>query len=483
MTSAHRLPLLILCSGLMVCQATWSGAAPSEQRMEAIAMAFVEAHNAADIEIMAAFRAAHRPDAGDDWKEQYLQFVERLGTLEVTDVLIDEAHEVVLRARSSTTGGLELTFAFDPADVERIEGIGIDRVGPSADNDLPELNLRGDEWSSWSAQIDGYLARLAEEDRFSGAVLVGADGDIAFERAYGLASREFAAPNGVQTRFDIGSITKDFTRVAVAQLIAEGRLGLDDKLGEHLPDYPNPEARAKVTVRQLFEHSSGIGDYFTEEWRRTPMGALREHQDYIAIWGPKPLEFEPGTDRSYSNFGFTLLGAIIEKVSGQPYFEYVAEKIFAPAGMEDSGFFAVDQPIPNVAVGYTKRGSERTGELRKNIYLEPAVGGPWGKTYSTARDLWRFWQALSHHRLTPSAYTRWVLLDGPPPVAGAAATATATANPVTEVGLGGGGPGLSAELVASDGHVLIVLANLDPPVTRHLAERLQAALTAAGRSE
>lgn len=445
------------------------------RRMEEIAMAWVDAHNSGDMETMAAFRAAHREDTGDGWREQFPGLVERLGHLEPTDVIVAGPTELILLVDSAGRGSLQFTFQFSADDPERIGRIMINQSGAGRDNDLPVLTLDSDDWSEKAGAIDAYIAALTREGRFSGAVLISQDGEIRFDRAYGLASREFDIPNTLDTRFDVGSITKDFTRVAIAQLIASGKLGVDDKLGRYLPDYPNPEAREKVTIRHLFEHSSGIGDYFTDEWGATPMGALRDHSDYIDIWGPKPLEFEPGSNRRYSNFGFTILGAIIDRVSGQPYFEYLAEHVFAPAGMNTTGFFATDLPEPDVAVGYTfmTRGGERGDTLRKNIYLEPVVGGPWGKTYSTARDLWNFWQALSHHRLTTTAHTPWVLLSGPPP---SDPEAVGEADPVTEIGLGGGGPGLAAELLASHGRVIIVLANLDPPITTYLTERLEEAL-------
>ena len=443
------------------------------RRMEEIALAWIAAINSGDIERMAAFRAAHRDDSDDNWRERFPRTVAQLGRLEPTDVMIDGGGRLVLLAESSTLGRLRFVFRFDLARTDLLTEISVER-DDGIENDLPALELSGAGESAFRDEIDAYLEALAGLDLFSGAVLVARDDEVVFEGAYGLASREFGVANTLATRFDIGSITKDFTRVAIAQLVAEGKLGLDDTVGDHLPDYPNADVRDEVTVRHLFVHASGVGDYFTEEWLATPMGALRDHQDYIEIWGPKPLEFEPGEGQSYSNFGFTILGALIESASGQPYFDYIAEHVFAPAGMQASGFFETDRPEPDVAVGYTwmMRGGDRGDVLRKNIYLEPVVGGPWGKTYCTVRDLWRFWDALSRHRLAPARYTPWILLEGPPPSSGA----EASEEPVREVGLGGGGPGLGADLVAEGGWVIIVLANVDPPVTNHLAERLREAL-------
>lgn len=466
----------LVMAALLTVSSPWAGA--DGRRTEEIAMAWVEAFNSGEVEKMAAFRAAHREGGRDGWEQQFESLVEKIGRIEPTDVMIEGDAELVIVADSTGAGGLRLVFRFSEQDPERVSSIAIDRSGGGRPNDLPPLALGGGDWSARSAAIDEYLEGLAAADLFSGAVLIAEGGKVRFEGAYGLASREFSVANTLDTRFDIGSITKDFTRVAIAQLIATGKLGPDDTVGEHLPDYPNPRVRNEVTIGQLFEHRSGLGDYFTAEWGQTPMGALRDHRDYIDIWGPKPLEFEPGSRSQYSNFGFTVLGAIIDRVSGQPYFEYVAEQVFEPAGMTASGFFATDDIVPEVAVGYTRmiRGGERGETLRKNIYLEPAVGGPWGKTYSTARDLWRFWRALSEHRLTPPAYTAWVLLSGPVPTEG---SEPSEVPPIADMGLGGGGPGLSAELLVSGDRVFVTLANLDPPITFQVTERLEEGLEGA----
>ena len=450
-------------------------AAADERRMEEIAVGWIEAHNSGDVATMAAYRAAHRKGAKDGWEDQFREMVERLGRLEPTGVRVTDELELTLGVESENAGPLRLVFRFRPDDPEQVASISIDSGGPP--NDLPPLRLEG-ERPAHVAAIDEYLSGLAADDLFAGAVLIAEGEEVWFERAYGMASREFSVPNTVDTRFDIGSITKDFTRVAIAQLAAAGRLAPGDTVGEHLPDYPNARVRDEVTIEQLFAHRSGLGDYFTEEWRATPMDTLRQHTDYIEIWGPKELEYEPGSRSRYSNFGFTVLGAIIDRASGQPYFDYVAEKIFAPAGMTASGFFPTDEIVPDVAVGYTyyDRNEELGETLRKNTFLEPVVGGPWGKTYSTVRDLWRFWRALAAHRLTPAAYTPWVLLSGP---VRAGEREPAKSEPIAEMALGGGGPGLSSDLRVSGERVIVILANLDFPIAQQVAERLAEALDGA----
>lgn len=161
--------------------------------------------------------------------------------------------------------------------------------------------------------------------------------------------------NRTDTRFNLGSINKIFTKMAIAQLARQGKLSLDDKLGKFLPDYPNPEAREKVTVRHLVNMTSGIGDFFGPEFDKTPKDFLRHNRDYLKLFAAKPLAFEPGTRQMYSNGGYVVLGEIISVASGMDYYDYVRKNIFEPAGMKDSDWFEADAVVPNVAEGYTRR--------------------------------------------------------------------------------------------------------------------------------
>lgn len=328
-----------------------------------------------------------------------------------------------------------------------------------SENAYPELTL-----ASSSArpveEIDAYVKSLAAKDRFSGVVLIASKGEIWFEEAYGLASREFGVPNNIDTRFDVGSFNKDYTRLAIMQLVQNQVLSVQDSVGEHLPDYPNERVKEEVTIQQLLDHRSGLADYFDEDYFNTPMSQLRDIASYIPIWGPKPLVYEPGTRESYSNYGYTVLGAIVEEITAMSYPDYVQEFIFEPAGMQTSGFFHTDGIEPNVAVGYTTMDDlgRPGGELRKNIYLEPARGGPWGKSYSSARDLYRFFDALHADELIDAQFN-WASNGWERPTM-----------------LAGGGPGLSAMLFVDSGSAVIVLSNQDMPAAEHMAERLAAAL-------
>jgi len=431
-----------------------AGASAAQDEQERIALAWIEAFNGG-VDAMAVFRASHAGDperAG--WRDQYGTMRENWGRLEVHGIMIDQMNEVIIGLGSENEGRLRLVFVFN--DANKLVAL---RLGEGGSNPVPPLVLPEDV-DNLDERIDAYLSQLAADGMLSGSVLLARDGKVWFERAYGLASREFNVANNIGTRFDVGSFNKDYTRLAIMQLLQGERLALTDKVGEYLPDYPNDRVRDEVTIEQLLEHTSGLGDYFTPEYLETPMGSLWEIDDYIPIWGPKPLEYEPGTRKQYSNFGYTLLGAIVENITGVSYPEYVEQHVFKPAGMNATGFFSTDGIEPDVAVGYTTM--DRMGRpgdrVRKNIYHEPVKGGPWGKSYSTARDLFRFFDALFAGKLIGDDLN-WM------PSGWNGGTA-----------LAGGGPGLSAILLVEDGVAVIVLANQDEPGAEKIASRLLDAL-------
>src|SRR4051812_16930461 len=194
--------------------------------------------------------------------------------------------------------------------------------------------------------------RLACDDEFSGAVLVANDGRVLFSHAYGLADRKRRIRNTLRTRFRIGSMNKMFTAVAILQLVEAGQVKLTAPLGTYLPDYPNREIATKVTIHQLLTHTGGTGDIFGPDFdaHRTE---LRTLADYVTLYGKRGLEFKPGSDWAYSNYGFILLGLVIEKVTGQSYYDYVQQHVYAPAGMTRSGSLPENQAAADLSTGYT----------------------------------------------------------------------------------------------------------------------------------
>jgi CubicO group peptidase (beta-lactamase class C family) len=320
-----------------------------------------------------------------------------------------------------------------------------------------------------AAAADEFLRGLASQDEFSGTVLLARDNTPFFEKAYGLAEREFNVPVNLETRFNLGSINKIFTKTSIAQLAAAGKLSLSDTIRKHLPRYGAAYAD-RVTILQLLNFSSGMGDIFGAKWDATPKETLRSLADYVPLFENDPLKFEPGTNHFYSNAGYVVLGLIIEAVSGQDYYTYVREHIFRPAGMADSDSYAMDDIVANRAVGYTKEG----GRWRSNAFQRPARGSSAGGGYSTARDLLKFGAALKAARLVSPAYSAWILSRGK----GLPETATPPGRVSGSLGVAGGSPGVNAALLvdADRGYTVVVLCNGDPPAAEKAFKKIRGLL-------
>ncbi len=302
--------------------------------------------------------------------------------------------------------------------------------------------------------VEKYLNDRFSDNLFSGVVLIAKDDKPIFHRAYGFANRETKTANKTDTKFNLGSINKIFTRIAIGQLVAAGKVSFDDKLGKFLPDYPNKDAREKVTIRHLVTMKSGIGDFFGEKFIAMPKAKLRKNSDFIPLFADKPLAFEPGTNEQYSNGGYILLGAIIEKISGKNYYDYVRENIFKPAGMMNTDSFEADKLPANTANGYTKRNPKN--ELLNNADTRPFRGSAAGGGYSNAEDLLKFSSAVKSGKLIiPDD-------DGQP-------------RKGSGLGSAGGSDGINALLLINGqtNYTIIVLSNYDPPSAEKVGEQIR----------
>src|SRR2546421_5654357 len=241
--------------------------------------------------------------------------------------------------------------------------------------------------------VASQLSATIDKNKFSGVVLLAENGKPVLVQAYGFTDATKTTPNRTDTKFNLGSINKIFTQVAIGQLAAAGKLSVDDTVRKHLPDYPSPVAD-KITIQQLIEHRSGLGDFFGPEFMAAPPSKIRKLSDYLPLFANKPLLFEPGTEQRYSNAGYIVLGLIVERLSGQSYYDYVREHIFKPAGMNDTDSYQIDENVPNRARGITKRGDQMPGR-----------GSSAGGGYSTAPDLLRFAKALSGNKLLAPKWT------------------------------------------------------------------------------
>jgi len=354
------------------------------------------------------------------------------------------------------------------------------RAERTGDIEQPRRAGRGSEADALKA-LSVHADELARDDQLSGAVLVAKDGRVLFRRAYGLAERKGRVPNTLRTRFRIGSMNKMFTAVAILQLVEAGKVKLNARLGAYLPDYPNREVATKVTIHQLLTHTGATGDIFGSDFddHRQELRALA---DYVKLYGRRELEYEPGSFWAYSNYGFILLGVVIERVTGQSYYDYVQEHIYARAGMTRSGSLPEARAVSDRSIGYMKPPGTTT--LVPNVDTLPYRGTSAGGGYATVGDLARFAHALLSHKLLGSDSTRRLLAGKSEPLMesgvryayGFLDARRAGGN--GWVGHGGGAPGMNGDLriYPKSGYVVAVLTNLDPPaadqITEHLDRRL-----------
>jgi CubicO group peptidase (beta-lactamase class C family) len=307
------------------------------------------------------------------------------------------------------------------------------RIGGGADPALTK------DWPRSEAGLPAFqkfLDEMSARDLFSGTVLIARGNDTLLQKSFGLADKEHNVPNTSETKYNLGSINKLFTRTALRQL------GVDfsKPLRAYLPDYPSPIAE-KITIQQIAEMSSGLGDIFGPKYDATPKDRIRSLSDYVPFFADQPLEFEPGTKRRYSNAGYIVLGLVIERLSGMSYYDYVRTKLFAPAGMNDTDSYPVDTIVPNRAIGYMGPKHART-----NVYELPARGSSAGGGYSTVGDMLRFVRA----------------------------------HPEIQGGFGGGAEGINAAVEREGEYTIIVLSNYDPPSAEHIAQNARRALGLAG---
>ncbi len=326
--------------------------------------------------------------------------------------------------------------------------------------------------------IQAYLDSLATENKLSGAIVVAKDGIPVASKAAGIANKATNLQNTLETRFNLGSLNKMFTSVAIAQLAQQGKLKFSDSINQHLPDYPNKEVGAKVTIHQLLTHTSGMGTYINDKYRaeRATLTTVAAH---FPLFVNDPLLFSPGEKFQYSNAGYMVLGAIIERLSGQDYYSFIKEHVFTPTGMNNSGFYEPGKEIPNLAIGYTRMGPDgkRTEEIRDNNDRIEIRGGPAGGGYSTVGDLVKFHLALRDFKLLDREHAKLVTegkVDAGPIGRYAYGFGDSLFDGKHIVGHNGGWPGVAAnfEMYPELNYTAVILMNADPPAMMPVVTQL-----------
>jgi D-alanyl-D-alanine carboxypeptidase len=317
-----------------------------------------------------------------------------------------------------------------------------------------------------------YLDQATAAVQFSGTALVAHNGKTVFEQAYGLADRARKTPNHLDTQFRIGSMNKMFTAVAIMQLVQSGKIQLTDPLSKFLPDYANKDLAAKVTIHHLLTHTGGTGDFFGPEFDAHRL-ELKTLNDYLKLYEKRPLQFEPGSKWEYSNFGFLLLGVVIEKVTGQSYYDYLREHVFKPAGMTSTDSAPENETVARRSIGYMKENPDSS--WMPNTDTLPYRGTSAGGGYSTVGDLMRFALAVENSKLLDAEHTKLLLtgkVDRPGGGKYAYGFGDEETNGIHCYGHGGGAPGMNGELTfcPQTGYIIAVLANMDPPAATRVAD-------------
>ena len=427
--------------------------------------AWLDAFDSGDRAKLLAFLEKNDPSEAKD-VDGLLRFHAMTGGFEFkkTDKSEPTKYSAIVKEKNSDQFA-RVEIELESATSNKIKGVGIEAIPTPAEFALARLS-ESDLVAAVRAELDKQVAA----DHFAGAVMLAKNGKTAFSGAYGLADRDRKIKNELNTRFRIGSMNKMFTAVSTLQLVQAGKLKLTTTVGEVLPDYPNKDVASKVTIHHLLTHTGGTGDFFGPEFDAHRL-ELRTLQDYLSLYGKRGLAFEPGSKWEYSNYGFLLLGVIVQKVSGEDYYDYVRTHVFSPAGMTSSGSLPEDQNVAQRSVGYTKSDG---GAWQPNTSSLPYRGTSAGGGYSTVEDLQHFAEALLNHKLLNAEYTD-LLTHGKQDTGRGNKYAYGfmeqTEGGIRSFGHGGGAPGMNGDLTIFplSGYVIAVLANIDPPAAGRIS--------------
>ncbi|MBI3364168.1 MAG: beta-lactamase family protein [Ignavibacteriae bacterium] len=438
-----RLALLMTFSALSIVDAQEKSLPETPQGK--IVAAYMSAFNSGDENAMREFFLTNVPKEALQQRpvegrlQRYRQMHGEMGSLELQKVIAASEQAVTIVARTKNGDRLTFNFEFDSKQSDKLAGIRIEMGEQEPGESGPP-----------------------------GVVLAARNGKPFFKQAYGYAEKRHHVPNRIDTKFNLGSINKYFTRLAIGQLAEQGKLSFDDTLIKLLPDYPNRAVAEKITVQQLLEMSSGLGDFFGERFENTPKDKIRTLNDYLQFFVNDSLLFEPGTQRRYSNAGYIVLGLIVEKTSGENYYSYVKDHIFTPAGMKNTDWYEMNAVVPNIATGYERvEGNEST--WISNIYTAPQRGSSAGGGYSTAEDLLKFAVALQEGKLFSPRYSTWMLTGNLPN------ESVGKIDRSGGIGIAGGAPGINAafEHEVKSGFTTIVLSNYTPPSAEQVAKKIR----------
>ena len=447
-------------------QAAEQAPPPAEKVLNAWLMAF----NSGDHSKLLAFWQKYGSESPESQISGDLRLHDMTGGFTVEKITQDTGSHLVVSMRDAHGGYAEITLDLSSTDPPVIKSIQGHPVPPPQSARNPSLNDQ-----DLIAKLNAHIEEVVAGGQFSGALLIARSGEPILDKAWGMADREKNIKNTVDTQFCLGSMNKMFTAVAVLQLVQQGKLSLDGVLADYWPGYPNHDLASRVRIRQLLDHTGGTGDIFTPEYE-THRLETRTLNDYVNLFGNRPLRFEPGSKFEYSNYGYILLGRLVEIVSGEDYQAYVRKHIYTPAGMSRTDSRPEVERTPGRATGYT----HGPNGLQPNTSTLPWSGTSAGGGYSTVGDLLRFAMALQNGELLEQKLLKEASTDQSHTGYGFGFNTHKDGS----YGHGGGAPGINGELrVLPDGYVIVVLANLDPPSATAVANFIEARLPAKNSTQ
>ncbi len=368
-------------------------------------------------------------------------------------------NETVIIVRNKLTEGWNaFVLTIQPQPPHLISGIQFAQARPPRGS--APLAVLSDQ--DMAVELERFASDLAAADAFSGTVLFARHGRVLYQGAFGRASKRFNVPNRVDTKFNLGSMNKMFTGVAIVQLVQRGTVSLDDPLSKYVStDWLPRTITDTIKIKHLLTHTSGLGSYFNKTYMESSKALFRELDDYKPLISGSTLAFDPGTGWQYSNTGMFMLGVVIENATKENYFNYIRDNIAKPAGMINTDCYEMDKPVPNLAIGYSRSGTTWTNNLYKHVLR----GGPAGGGFSTVEDLLRFDRALRGNVLLDAEHTAMVWSPKPElnaPNYGYGFGAAGTGDDRI-VGHGGGFDGISSNLdmFLDSGYTAIVMSNYD----------------------
>jgi CubicO group peptidase (beta-lactamase class C family) len=378
------------------------------------------------------------------------------GGLAVVDVAQSDPTSIALTMKGIKSGGWfeMLLIANAAGEVDR----NGNRPAFPAESSLPAQLTD----AVIASEVKRIVGALSQAGQFSGVVSVARGSKIIASTSAGHADRARKTPISGSSRFTLASMGKMFTAVAIGQLVDRHKLKLDDTVGKFFPEYPNRTVRDKVSVAMLLTHTSGLGDFLDKRTPAMMKDGVQRAAEFMPLYDADEPQFTPGEGRAYSNTGLALAGAIVEKISGDSYPDYLRKHVFEPAGMTQSSANNVPHTDAGLVTPYTR--DESSGWR----VAEGDIGSPAGGAISTADDLVRFAEALRSGSLVSKAwFSDMTSPHGPSGQGGDYGYAMEVADVYGEtvVGHSGGFPGVSTRLylVLGSPYTVVVLANQDPP--------------------